>query len=70
MKPCRASSADRSDAEIGAALKDEFLAIMAHELRHPLNLIAHQRRADVAPARDAPVAGGDPFDRRDPQCGA
>ena len=29
----------RSDAENAAALKDEYLAVMAHELRHPLNLI-------------------------------
>ena len=29
----------RSDAASAAALKDEFLAVMAHELRHPLNMI-------------------------------
>ncbi len=29
----------RTDAESAAALKDEFLAVMAHELRHPLNMI-------------------------------
>jgi two-component system, chemotaxis family, CheB/CheR fusion protein len=31
--------AGRSNAESASAMKDEFLAIMAHELRHPLNLI-------------------------------
>jgi two-component system CheB/CheR fusion protein len=29
----------RSDVESAAALKDEFLAVMSHELRHPLNMI-------------------------------
>jgi two-component system CheB/CheR fusion protein len=29
----------RSDAANAVALKDEFLAVMAHELRHPLNMI-------------------------------
>ena len=29
----------RSSAENAAALKDEFVAVMAHELRHPLNMI-------------------------------
>jgi two-component system CheB/CheR fusion protein len=30
----------RCDAENAAALKDEFLAVMSHELRHPLNMIS------------------------------
>jgi len=30
---------ERCDAENAAALKDEFLAVMSHELRHPLNMI-------------------------------
>ncbi|MBW8899760.1 MAG: PAS domain-containing protein [Massilia sp.] len=34
-----AEQRNRSDAETALGLKDEFLAIMAHELRHPLNLI-------------------------------
>jgi two-component system CheB/CheR fusion protein len=29
----------RNDVESAAALKDEFLAVMSHELRHPLNMI-------------------------------
>lgn len=32
-------TADRSDAESASALKDEFLSVMSHELRHPLNMI-------------------------------
>lgn len=31
--------AERCDAQNAAALKDEFLAVMSHELRHPLNMI-------------------------------
>ena len=31
--------AGRADAEAHAALKDDFLAVMSHELKHPLNLI-------------------------------
>lgn len=31
--------ASRTQAETDSALKDEFLAVMSHELRHPLNLI-------------------------------
>jgi two-component system CheB/CheR fusion protein len=34
-----AEQKNRSEAENEVALKDEFLAIMSHELRHPLNLI-------------------------------
>jgi two-component system CheB/CheR fusion protein len=30
----------RCDVENAAALKDEFLAVMSHELRHPLNMIS------------------------------
>lgn len=32
-------SAGRQDAEQAAAIKDEFLSVMSHELRHPLNMI-------------------------------
>jgi two-component system CheB/CheR fusion protein len=31
--------AERADAAQAAALKDEFLSVMSHELRHPLNMI-------------------------------
>ena len=31
-------AAVRSDAQSAAALKDEFLSVMSHELRHPLNM--------------------------------
>lgn len=31
--------AERSDAVTASALKDEFLSVMSHELRHPLNMI-------------------------------
>lgn len=31
--------AEREKAEISSAAKDEFFAVMSHELRHPLNLI-------------------------------
>jgi two-component system CheB/CheR fusion protein len=39
MRTISIEQRSRSDAENAAALKDEFLAVMAHELRHPLNLI-------------------------------
>lgn len=32
-------AAARADAEASARMKDEFLAVMSHELKHPLNLI-------------------------------
>ena len=35
----RQEQAVRTDAENAVALKDEFLAVMSHELRHPLNMI-------------------------------
>ena len=35
----RQEQAVRSNAQNAVALKDEFLAVMAHELRHPLNMI-------------------------------
>ena len=35
----RQEQAVRTDARNAVALKDEFLAVMAHELRHPLNMI-------------------------------
>jgi two-component system CheB/CheR fusion protein len=31
--------AQRSDAQLAFALKEEFLSVMSHELRHPLNMI-------------------------------
>lgn len=33
------AQADQSDAQQAAALKDEFLSVMSHELRNPLNMI-------------------------------
>jgi len=35
----QAFNREQADAENAAALKDEFLAVMSHELRHPLNMI-------------------------------
>lgn len=35
----RQASESRAEAQAAAALKDEFLAIMSHELKNPLNLI-------------------------------
>jgi len=32
-------ASERQDAEHAAAVKDEFLSVMSHELRHPLNMI-------------------------------
>ena len=39
LRALNREQAERCDAENAAALKDEFLAVMAHELRHPLNMI-------------------------------
>src|SRR5450830_1712993 len=52
------SQAGRDQAESDNAQKDEFLAIMSHELRHPLNLIYINAEplARLAPVRDTPAA--------------
>lgn len=43
--------AGRAEAEAANALKDEFLAVMSHELKHPLNLI-HVNAELIARAPD------------------
>jgi two-component system CheB/CheR fusion protein len=39
VRDVTASQAARAEAEASARLKDDFLAVMSHELKHPLNLI-------------------------------
>jgi two-component system CheB/CheR fusion protein len=39
MRTISSEQRGRTDAETASALRDEFLAVMAHELRHPLNLV-------------------------------
>ncbi|WUR11323.1 CheR family methyltransferase [[Empedobacter] haloabium] len=50
--------AGRSQAEMDSALKDEFLAVMSHELRHPLNLIYinAELMSRLPAVREAPAA--------------
>ncbi|MEJ1098205.1 MULTISPECIES: CheR family methyltransferase [unclassified Pseudoxanthomonas] len=39
-KPMSEERSHRADAQAANALRDEFLAVMSHELKHPLNLIS------------------------------